>query len=377
MKFTHLHTHSHYSLLQALPKVPDLVKKAKDSGMDALALTDAGNMYGTIEFYKECLAQGIKPIIGVDFYVAARTRRDKEPRIDNRRTRLVLLAKNFTGYKSLIKLVTDSHLEGFYYKPRIDRELILKYHEGLVAISPSYNGDVAQAIKNSNDDLAREWVEFYKKVFGDDFYIEMTAHPEIEDHQNLMERLAKLAKASGVPTVASYDVYYLERDDKIARTTLLSVQKAFGVNQNDDEGDFSFIDGKEALKLFKDFPDALLNNARVVEKCNLELKLGEWMFPKIELPKNTTPDEEFKKIVYEGFEKRKVEKNEENVRRVEYELSIIKQKGYAPYFLVVADLMHYAHEHGILTNIRGSVSGSMVTYLAGITNIDPIEYEIP
>lgn len=377
-KFCHLHTHSHYSLLQALPKIPDLVAKAKEDGMGALALTDAGNLYGAIEFYKECKKQGVKPIIGVDFYVAARGRRDKEPRIDNRRTRLVLLAKDLEGYKNLLKLVTYSHLEGFYYRPRIDRELIEKYHQGLIAISPSFSGEIAQAARNANFDLAKEWMSFYKNTFKEDFYIEITRHPEIEDHDSLMDRLASFASENNVSIVAAHDVYYLERDEKKARTTLLSVQKAFGTSsQDEDEGDFSFITDIEAQKLFKKLPEALLNVQKITDECNLDLPLGKWMFPNIDLPEGVTADDEFKRIVYEGFNRRNVSQTEENLKRVEYELSVIKTKGYAPYFLVVADLLKYAREHGILSNIRGSVSGSMVTYLSGITNIDPIEYEIP
>ncbi len=381
-KFVHLHTHSHYSLLQALPKIPDMVEKAKADGQEALALTEAGNLYGAIEFYKECKKQGIKPILGVDFYVAARSRRDKEPRIDNRRTRLILLAKDLVGYKNLLRLVTDSYLEGFYYRPRIDRELIEKYHEGLIAITPSFSGEVAQSLRNANEDLARDWINFYKKIFAkgnnSDFYIEMTRHPEIEDHDALMDRLSDLAKETGVPVVAAHDVYYLERDEKKARTTLLSVQKSFGTGPKDeDEGDFSFINDTEARKLFKKYPEAIINAEKVAEKCNLDLPLGKWMFPTIDLPEGVTADDELKKIVYSGFDRRKVEQSEENIKRVEYELGVIKTKGYAPYFLVVADLLRFARENGILSNIRGSVSGSMVTYLAGITNIDPIEYEIP
>ncbi|MFA6050101.1 MAG: DNA polymerase III subunit alpha [Candidatus Paceibacterota bacterium] len=378
MKFVHLHTHSHYSLLQALPKIPDMVLKAKEDGMEALALTDAGNLYGAIEFFKECKKAGVKPILGVDFYVAARSRKDKEPRIDNRRTRLVLLAKDLTGYKNLLRLVTDSHLEGFYYRPRIDRELIEKYHEGLIAITPSFSGEVAQALRNANIDLAKDWLQFYKNIFADDFYVEMTRHPEIEDHDALMDRLFDLAKENNVPVVAAHDVYYLSRDEKKARTTLLSVQKSFGGRSaEEDEGDFSFITDAEAQKLFKKFPEALANTEKVVEKCNLDLPLGKWMFPTIDLPEGVTGDDELKRIVYEGFKRRGVEKNDENIKRVEYELGVIRTKGYAPYFLVVADLLRHARENGILSNIRGSVSGSMVTFLAGITNIDPIEYEIP
>ncbi len=376
-KFTHLHTHSHYSLLQALPKIPDLIEAAKKDGMEALALTDAGNLYGVIDFFKECKDAGIKPIVGVDFFVATRTRFDREPRIDNKRTRLVLLAKDMEGYKNLIKLVTDSHIEGFYYKPRIDRELIEKYHKGLIAITPSFSGEISLAVKNGNPEAAREWVQFYKNLFGDDFYVEITRHPEIEGFDERMKNLAQFAKSEQVPVVAAHDTYYIKKDDKQARDTLVAVQKTFGERVESDESDFSFITQKEAVKLFKDLPEALSNVEKIVAACNLEIPLGIWHFPRIEIPEGSTDDEELKKIVYEGFEKRNEQKTEETIKRVEYELGVIKQKGYAPYFLVVADLLRFARENGILSNIRGSVSGSMITYLAGITNINPLEYEIP
>ena len=181
--FTHLHTHSHYSLLQALPKIPDLIKFAKDKGMTALALTDAGNLYGAIEFYKECKKKEIKPILGVDFYVATRTRHDREPRIDNRRTRLILLAKNHEGYKQLIKLVTTSYLDGFYYKPRIDKELIEQHKDNLLCIIPSFSGDLAQLIKGKNYEPTKELAEWYKKTFPDSVYLEITHHPEMDGHE--------------------------------------------------------------------------------------------------------------------------------------------------------------------------------------------------
>ncbi|MES2223601.1 MAG: DNA polymerase III subunit alpha [Patescibacteria group bacterium] len=377
-KFTHLHTHSHYSLLQALPKIPDMVAKAKEFEMKALALTDAGNMYGVIEFFKECKKKEIKPIIGVDFFVAVRTRHDREPRIDNRRTRLILLAKDMEGYQNLLKLVTYSYTEGFYYKPRIDKELIEKYHKGLIAITPSFSGEAATAIRNANEDLARDWVSFYKNIFKDDFYIEITMHPEIEDQSQFMDRLVSFAKDVEVPIVAGHDVYYLEKDEKKAQKTLMMVQKSFGeARVEEDEGDFSFISPTEAEKLFKKYPEAIENVEKVVEKCNLEIPLGKWMFPTIPIESGLGADDELKRIVYEGFAKRNLEKNEATTTRADYELSVIKTKGYAPYFLVVADLLRYAKEHGILSNIRGSVSGSLVTYLSGITNIDPLEFEIP
>ncbi len=216
-KFTHLHTHSHYSLLTALPKIDDLVKEAKKYAMTSLALTDNGNLYAAIEFYKACKKNEIKPIIGVDFYVATRSRKDMQAGIDNRRSRLVLLAMNEIGYKNLVKLVTDSNLEGFYYKPRIDKELIEKYNEGLIAISPSFSGDIALSLKSRNHDKAKEVAEFYKKVFGQKkgmpdipetgtqlenrLYIEITRHPEIDGHEDNMKALIDFAKSENIPVL--------------------------------------------------------------------------------------------------------------------------------------------------------------------------------
>lgn len=369
-RFVHLHTHSHYSLLEALPKIPDLVKKAKKDNMSALALTDSGNLYGAIEFYKECKDNDIKPIIGVDFHVALRTRHDKEARIDNSRSRLILLAQNEKGYKNLLGLVTASFLEGFYYKPRIDQELIEKHHEGLICILPSfYRGEINEA------------VEKYKAIFGDRFFLEVTHHPEIAGHEDKMRALVEYARKSNTPLVGAHDVYYLEPEDKPARETLLSIQSHLAKDSaggfNSDEEDFSFISTAQAKKFFKDIPDAIENTKKIAEMCNLELELGKWVFPDIEIADNVDPDEALKKIVYEGLKKRELKGTPEEIERIEYELKVIRDKGYAKYFLVVSDLLNYAHEHGILTNIRGSVAGSMITYLAGITNINPLVYKLP
>jgi DNA polymerase III subunit alpha len=376
-RFSHLHTHSHYSLLNALPKIPDLVKAAKGYDMQALALTDNGNMYATIEFYKECKKEGIKPIIGVDAYVALRKLTDKES-VDKRRSRIVLLAKNEIGYKNLIKIVTISHLEGFYYKPRVDRELLQKYHEGIIAIAPALGSDITNALRISDHEKAHERLDFYKKTFGEDFYLEITNHPELENHDTLMNDLKKLSKEKNVPLVAAHEVYYMKPEDRKARQTLLSVQSNNDPSdRGDDDENFSFISPEQAEKSFKDTPEAIENIQKIVDKCNLEIVLGSWVFPAIEAPAGKTYDEALRDTVYAGFEKRSVEKTEDVLKRVEYELEVIKNKGYAPYFLVVADLLRFARANGILSNIRGSVSGSMITYLAGITNIDPIEYQIP
>lgn len=382
-KFIHLHTHSHYSLLNALPKEKELVETAKNLGMKALALTDAGNMYGAIEFYQKCKKAEIKPILGVDFYVASRTRHDKQGGIDNRRTRLVLLAKNEVGYKNLIKLVTESFFDGFYYKPRIDREIIEKYSEGLICIMPHFSGETSGSIKLADTEKAKETISWYKKVYGpENFYLEITHHPEIEGQLELKEKIIKLARDTDTQLVAAHDVYYLKPEDKQARDTLVAVNSHSDFSdreQKETSDDFSFISSDQAEEYFKDTPDALENTLKIADSCNLEIVLGQaaWKFPKFIVESGLTHDEELRRIAYEGIEKRKLKATKEITDRLDYELQIIKQKGYAQYFLVVADLLKYAADHDIYTNIRGSVAGSMVTYLTGITKVNPLEYKLP
>ncbi len=381
-KFIHLHVHSHYSLLNALPKIKDLVKAAKKNNMTSLALTDAGNLYGAIEFYQVCKKEGIRPIIGVDFYVAARKRTDKQGGIDNRRTRLVLLAKNETGYKNLIKLVTESFFEGFYYKPRIDKELIEKYSEGLICISPQFSGEISNALKMDDTDKLHTLFAFYKKTFGEDFYLEIAHHPEIEGQLELKEKIIACAKEMNVELVAAHDVYYLNPEDKKARDTLVLVNSHsdFGDRaDNQSVDDFSFISEATAIEYFKDIPQALENTVKIANACNVEIKLGKdaWMFPKYTVESGLSEDEELKRIAYIGIDQREMERSKDLLDRLEYELKIIKDKGYSQYFLVVADILRYCSENGIYTNIRGSVAGSIVTYLTGITKVDPLHYKLP
>ena len=336
-RFVHLHTHSHYSLLTALPKIDDLVSCAVKNKMPALALTDNGNMYGAIEFYKACKKAEIKPIIGIDAFVAVRTRHDKEARIDNKRSRLVLLAKNNTGYKNLIKLVTKSQLEGFYYKPRVDKELLEECSEGLIAILPSFSGDTTFAIKEKNIELAKERLEWHKKTFGkENVFLEITHHPEIAGHEEVQEKIKQLARDTDTDLVAAHDVYYMKPEDRKTRATVMKIQtnSDFGA-QNDDKEDFSFIDQKTAVKYFKDTPKALENTIRIADMCEVELELGSWVFPDLKVESGRSYDDELRELVYAGLEKRNVEKTKEVEDRIEYELKIIKDKGYSPYFLVV------------------------------------------
>lgn len=377
--FIHLHTHSHFSLLNALPTIPELVNAAARDNMSALALTDNGNLYGAIKFYKACKDEGIKPILGVDAYVATRTRNDKEARIDNRWSRLVLLAKDNDGYHNLLKLVSASYLEGFYYKPRIDRELIEKYKDGLIAIIPSFSGETSLALKNKDTKKAVEILSWYHAQFGDDLYLEITHHPEITGHAELCQGIVELSKESGVPLVAAQDVYYMHKGDRQARETMIKIQTGMELRgaENGGDEDFSFITTETAREYFNDIPEAVENTARIAEKCNLELKLGSWVFPEIETEGGKTHDEALRGLAYGGIKRRGLEETKEVTDRLEYELEIITTKGYAPYFLVVADLLRHAHEKDILTTIRGSVAGSLVTYLSGITNVNPLEYKLP
>jgi len=374
-----LHTHSHYSLLQALPKIHELVAKAKEAGMKAIALTDNGNLYGALEFYKECKKAGIKPILGVDGYLAIRTRHDKQSGIDNKRHRLILLAKNNQGYRNLIKLVTLSHLEGFYYKPRMDRELLEAHSEGLIAIMPALGGEITAALRVGDKEKAANTADWYRKLFGNEnFFLEITRHDEMDGNKQVVEDIVSFSNETKIPLVAGNEVYYLEKDEKKARTTLLSVQNGgeqrggFG-----DDGDFHFLDNKEIEKRFSKWPDAISNTQKIAGMCDLSLALGKWNFPKFEIAGGKSADDELREEVFAGFGKRAIEKTTGVIERVEYELKVIKDKGYAPYFLVVSDLLDFAHSKKILTTIRGSVAGSLVTYLAGITNVNPIEYKLP
>ncbi len=381
-KFTHLHTHSHYSLLNSLPKIKDLVSAAKKDGMTSLALTDNCNLYGAIEFYQACKKAEIKPILGIDAYLALRTRGDKES-IDKERFRLVLLAENTTGYKNLIKLVTLAHMEGFYYKPRIDKELLEKHHEGIIAIAPSFSSDILNSLKLAHTEQALERLAWYKKTFGtnekgeSNFFLEITHHPEIPGHEENMKKLVAFAKETNTPLVAAHDVYYISPEDRVARETLLSIQSQSDEKVEVGTDDFSFITQKQAQKYFKDFPEALTNCEAIAERCNVHIPIGEWVLPNYIVESGLSYDDELRRITTEGIKTRGLEATPELTQRMEYELQVIKDKGYAPYFLVVSDLLRFAHENGILTNIRGSVAGSLVTYLSHITNVDPLVYNLP
>lgn len=381
-EFTHLHVHSHYSLLDGLPKIEELLSYAKELGMDSLAITDHGVLYGAVEFFKTAKKYDIKPIIGCEVYTALERMYQKRPNIDNKRYHLILLVKNEIGYRNLVKLVTKAHLEGFYYKPRIDEELLFEHAEGLIALSACLQGKIPKLILSGKLKEAEETALRYKEIFGkDNFYLEIQHHPNIPEQKKVNKALIELGKKHNIPLVATNDTHYLKPEDNEAQDILMLINT--GANPNDPErltmkaDDFSLRKPDEMIKAFKDIPEAIENTKKISEMCNFEFKLGKIKLPQFQVPNNENPNQYLKEKCIQGLKKLGLKNKGEVKERLDYELEIIEKTGFAPYFLIVADFVNWAKEQEIVVGPgRGSVGGSLIAYLTGITNINPLKYNL-
>ncbi len=381
-KFVHLHIHSEFSLLDGANRIKDLPVRAKELGMDAMAITDHGVMYGAIDFYKACKKEGIKPIIGCEVYVAPRSRFDKEPNIDNKYNHLIILAKNNQGYKNLSKLVSLGFTEGYYYKPRIDLEILEKYHEGLIVLSGCLAGSVNQALLNGNYEKAEEIALWHKRVFGEDYYIEIQNNG-IKEQVLANQRLIELARKLDIPLVATNDAHYLKKEDAYNHEVLLCIQTGKRMSDADrmrfDTDELYVKSPEEMIEYFRAFPDAIENTVKIAEKCNVEFEFGHTILPNYDVPSEyPTHFDFFRKLCDDGIKKRYGENpSKEILDRAEYEISVIKKMGYVDYFLIVWDFIHYAKTHGISVGPgRGSGAGSIIAYAIEITDIDPMKYDL-
>ena len=382
MKFTHLHVHSHYSLLDGLPKIDELLDYVKESGMDSVAVTDHGVLYGAVEFFKKAKAKGIKPIIGCEVYLAFEGMTQMRPNIDDKRYHLVLLVKNEQGYKNLVKLITKAHLEGFYYRPRIDEELLQKHAEGLIGLSACVQGRIPRLILANETKRAEETALRYQEFFGKgNFYLELQHHAHIPEQEKVNKALREMSKKTGIPLVCTNDSHYLRTDDAEAQDILMLINT--GADLNDPErlsmkmDDFSLKTPQKMAEEFKDIPEALQNTQKIVDSCNFEFELGKMKLPFFPLPEDKDPDDYLRELCLERLPRRYEKPSKEVLERLEFELGVIKQTGFAPYFLIVQDFVNWAKDQRIVVGPgRGSAAGSLVSYCLRITNVDPLKHNL-
>jgi DNA polymerase III subunit alpha len=384
MKFTHLHVHTHYSLLDGLAKLDDLLDRAKELGMESIAITDHGALYGGIEFFIKAKERGLKPIIGCEMYITPNDLHSKNPdSLDRKRHHLILLAKNEKGYKNLMKLISISHLEGFYYKPRIDRPTLRKYADGLIALSACTEGEIPSAAITGDMHKAETLALEYQEIFGSgNFYLELQHHPKYPNQKIANDSLIKISRKYNIPLVATNDVHYVKKEDAGIHDILLCIQTNRKVEEANRMNlmDFElYLKSQEEMEsYFKDIPEALTNTQEIVEKCNLTIKMGETQLPHFDVPQGFNPETYLQFLTETGLKKKFGEQiTPEQIKRMNYELDVIKKTGFASYFLIVQDFVNWAKAQGIVVGPgRGSAAGSFVSYLIGITNLDPIKYDL-
>lgn len=379
--FVHLHVHSHYSLLDGLGKIDGIVQKAVEYDMPGIALTDHGVMYGAIEFYLAAQKAGIKPLVGQEAYVAKRKHTDKTPGVDNKPYHMVLIAQNYTGYKNLIKLTSLAHLDGYYYKPRIDRDLLSRYSEGLIATSACLASETSRLILDKQFDELNTTVNEYREIFGPDrYYLELQHHASIPEQQVVNQHLIELAKKQHLPLVATNDAHYVNPEDRIPHDLLVCIQTGRLVSDTSRmvyTSDFSIKPPSEMIETFAHVPEAIENTVKIAEMIDLDIPLGRNLLPHFPLPEGETEESYLRKWAHDGLSTRYSEVTDEIRTRCEYELEIVCKMGFPGYFLIVADFIRFAKSKGIYVGPgRGSAAGSLLAYVTGITNVDPLKYDL-
>lgn len=396
--FVHLHVHSHYSLLDGLSPPEAYVKKAVEQGSPAVALTDHGVMHGGIEFYKACKKANIKPIIGCEVYIAFNKLTDKRHQIDNKRTHCILLAETQEGYENLLKMTTVAHLEGYYYKPRVDWDLLKQHSKGIIALSACLHGDLPQAILNRDEEKIKELIERFQTTFGkDNFYLELQDHPGLPQQKVVNDRLIELGKALGIPLVATCDSHYVNPEDNEAQDIMLCIQT--GRNQSDSgrmsmmDSDYSMRSPEQMWESFAHVPEALDNTVKIAERCNVKFEFGKYRIPSFPTPDNKDPAMYLKELCYKGMaHKYELTATPEDLMnrapsltdedkaladRLDFELKVITDMGFVGYFLIVWDFVKWAKDHEIVVGPgRGSAAGALVSYSLDITEIDPLKYKL-
>ena len=377
--FTHLHTHTEYSMLDGISRIPQLVNRTRELGMDAMSITDHGSLYGVVDFYSECKEVGIKPIIGCELYVAHGSRRDRTP---NERTanHLVLIARDNTGYRNLLQLVTRSHLEGFHYRPRIDKELLHEHREGLICLSGCPSAEVPILLADGNYDAAKEQVGWYRELFGENYFLELQQHDHIEQLPRINEGLFRLNKETGIPLLLTNDAHYVYQSDYPYQDVYICIQT--GTNLQDEkrlrmeDSSFYIKSPAEMAALFPQYPQAVDITGEVAQQCNVSLGFGQMHLPRYPTPNNEDADAYLERLCLDGFNRRYGHNNEAARARMEYELEVVRQTSFANYFLVVWDIISFVRRQEILFGVRGSAAASVVLYCLGITDVDPMAYNL-
>ena len=377
--FTHLHIHTEYSMLDGISRIPDLVARTKDLGMEALAITDHGSLYGVVDFYSQCLEAGIKPIIGCEVYVAHGSRLDKTGS-ERSPHHLVLLARDNTGYRNLMQLVTKAHVEGFHYRPRIDKELMDKYRQGLVCLSGCPSAEVPRLIADGNLSEANRVALWYKELFADGYFLELQRHEHVPQLEAINQGLTDMSRELGIPLVVTNDAHYVRQQDSALQDVYICIQTNTTIQDEKRlrmEDDSYYIKSPDEMtSLFPDFPEALENTQRVAGMCQVELGFGATHLPKYPTPDDGDADEYLAKLSWEGFHRRYRRPTAQAEQRLTYELEVIRHTQFANYFLVVWDIIDFVRRQGILFAVRGSAAGSVALYCLGITDVDPLEYRL-